>query len=71
MIDCHVHVFAPDRFPYAADTWYRPAGGKTGTATNGPREIAELTLGLVGFLKYFPDRLSKGLTGLNFQETGQ
>lgn len=26
-------------------------------ATNGPREKAELTLGLTGLLKYFPDRL--------------
>jgi predicted TIM-barrel fold metal-dependent hydrolase len=32
-IDCHVHVFDPQRFPYAADTWYRPTGGETGTAT--------------------------------------
>lgn len=32
-IDCHVHVFDPLRFPYAADAWYRPAGGETGTAT--------------------------------------
>ena len=32
MIDCHVHIFDPDRFPYAPDTWYRPAGGETGTA---------------------------------------
>ena len=32
MIDCHVHVFDPDRFPYAPDTCYRPAGGETGTA---------------------------------------
>ncbi len=32
MIDCHVHIFDPDRFPYAADSWYRPAGGETGTA---------------------------------------
>jgi predicted TIM-barrel fold metal-dependent hydrolase len=32
-IDCHVHVFDPLRFPYAADTRYRPAGGETGTAT--------------------------------------
>lgn len=31
MIDCHVHVFDPDRFPYTPDTWYRPAGGETGT----------------------------------------
>lgn len=28
----NVHVFDPARFPYAADTWYRPAGGETGTA---------------------------------------
>ncbi|MDD3937105.1 amidohydrolase [Rhodoferax sp.] len=33
MIDCHVHIFDPDRFPYAPDTWYRPAAGETGTAT--------------------------------------
>lgn len=32
MIDCHVHIFDPARFPYAPDTWYTPAGGETGTA---------------------------------------
>ena len=26
IIDCHNHVLDPDRFPYAADTPYRPAG---------------------------------------------
>lgn len=31
-IDCHVHVFDPVRFPYAADTFYRPTGGELGTA---------------------------------------
>jgi predicted TIM-barrel fold metal-dependent hydrolase len=31
-IDCHVHVLDPARFPYAADTHYRPAGQETGTA---------------------------------------
>jgi len=31
-IDCHVHVFDPSRFPYAADTWYRPGPSETGTA---------------------------------------
>ena len=30
-VDCHVHVFDPLRFPYAADTFYRPAGGEIGT----------------------------------------
>ncbi|MGH7078187.1 MAG: amidohydrolase family protein [Acetobacteraceae bacterium] len=25
-IDCHCHVIDPDRFPYAADTRYRPSG---------------------------------------------
>ena len=33
-IDCHVHVLDPARFPYAADAWYRPSGGETGTAAN-------------------------------------
>jgi predicted TIM-barrel fold metal-dependent hydrolase len=32
-IDCHVHVFDPERFPYEADTFYRPAGAEIGTAT--------------------------------------
>lgn len=32
MIDCHVHIFDPARFPYAPDTWYTPAGSETGTA---------------------------------------
>jgi len=31
-IDCHCHVFDPDRFPYAADAAYHPTGGETGTA---------------------------------------
>jgi predicted TIM-barrel fold metal-dependent hydrolase len=30
-VDCHVHVFDPDRFPYASDTFYRPSGSETGT----------------------------------------
>lgn len=31
-VDCHVHVFDPDRFAYASDTFYRPAGAEIGTA---------------------------------------
>lgn len=31
-IDCHNHVFDPARFPYRADTIYRPAGQEIGTA---------------------------------------
>jgi predicted TIM-barrel fold metal-dependent hydrolase len=30
-IDCHNHVFDPARFPYAADTFYRPSGHELGT----------------------------------------
>ena len=30
-IDCHLHVLDPVRFPYGADTHYRPAGQETGT----------------------------------------
>lgn len=30
-IDCHVHVFDPQRFPYAADTAYAPAGAEIAT----------------------------------------
>ena len=30
-IDCHVHVFDPLRFPYAADAWYTPSPAETGT----------------------------------------
>jgi predicted TIM-barrel fold metal-dependent hydrolase len=30
-IDCHVHVFDPLRFPYAADALYQPLPGETGT----------------------------------------
>jgi predicted TIM-barrel fold metal-dependent hydrolase len=32
-IDCHVHVFDPERFPYADDTFYRPSGCEIGTAS--------------------------------------
>ena len=31
IVDCHVHVFDPVRFPYTPDTFYRPAGGEIGT----------------------------------------
>ncbi|MGE5171775.1 MAG: amidohydrolase family protein [Rudaea sp.] len=32
-IDCHCHVLDPARFPYGADTFYRPAGQEIGTAS--------------------------------------
>ncbi|WP_277960577.1 amidohydrolase family protein [Pseudomonas sp. RIT-To-2] len=31
-IDCHHHIFDPARFPYVADTQYRPEGHELGTA---------------------------------------
>jgi predicted TIM-barrel fold metal-dependent hydrolase len=31
-IDCHAHVLDPARFPYGANTHYRPAGQEMGTA---------------------------------------
>jgi predicted TIM-barrel fold metal-dependent hydrolase len=31
-VDCHCHVFDPARFPYGADTFYRPAGQEIATA---------------------------------------
>ena len=31
MVDCHVHVFDPVRFPYAPDAYYAPAGQELGT----------------------------------------
>src|SRR6476620_5206907 len=31
-IDCHNHIFDPARFPYAADTHYRPSGQESGSA---------------------------------------
>jgi predicted TIM-barrel fold metal-dependent hydrolase len=31
VVDCHVHVFDPARFPYAADTFYAPVGQELGT----------------------------------------
>lgn len=30
-IDCHNHVFDPERFPYGADNFYKPAGQERGT----------------------------------------
>jgi predicted TIM-barrel fold metal-dependent hydrolase len=30
VIDCHVHVFDPARFPYAPDAHYRPSGAEVG-----------------------------------------
>ena len=31
IVDCHVHVFEPQRFPYRPDTFYEPAGQELGT----------------------------------------
>ena len=31
-IDCHVHVFDPERFPYVPDAPFRPQGGEIATA---------------------------------------
>ena len=33
IVDCHVHVLDPARFPYAADAWYLPVPAETGTPT--------------------------------------
>lgn len=38
-IDSHVHVFDPDRFPYADDAPYRPAGADLGTPAQLPRVL--------------------------------
>ena len=37
-IDCHVHVLDPARFPYGANTHYRPIGQELGT----PAQLAQL-----------------------------
>jgi predicted TIM-barrel fold metal-dependent hydrolase len=37
-IDCHVHVFDPARFPYAANTHYAPTAQEIGT----PTQLAQL-----------------------------
>ena len=37
-IDCHVHVLDPARFPYGANTHYRPAGQEMGT----PAQLAQV-----------------------------
>jgi predicted TIM-barrel fold metal-dependent hydrolase len=34
LIDSHVHILDPDRFPYAADAWYAPIGAERGTAVD-------------------------------------
>jgi predicted TIM-barrel fold metal-dependent hydrolase len=34
IIDSHVHVIDPARFPYAPDAWYKPIGAEMGTAEN-------------------------------------
>jgi predicted TIM-barrel fold metal-dependent hydrolase len=31
LIDCHVHVLDPARFPYSAEAWYLPVPAETGT----------------------------------------
>src|SRR5262245_13849775 len=33
-IDCHVHLFDPERFPYTPDVFYRPSGHEIATANH-------------------------------------
>ena len=33
-IDCHIHAIDPVRFPYAADTPYRPSGQEIAPAAH-------------------------------------
>ncbi len=37
-VDCHVHVLDPERFPYSANTHYRPTGQEMGT----PAQLAQV-----------------------------
>ncbi len=39
VVDCHVHVFDPARFPYADGVFYRPAGGEIATAAQLDRVL--------------------------------
>lgn len=41
-IDCHVHVFDPVRFPYAADTAYAPQAPRSAPPTTWPRCTAHM-----------------------------
>lgn len=52
-IDCHVHVLDPARFPYGADTHYRPMGQEIGT----PALLAQVmdAYGTVGALLVGPN----------------
>lgn len=34
IIDCHVHILDPLRFPYAADAWYKPVPAETGNVAD-------------------------------------
>ena len=34
IIDSHVHIIDPAKFPYAPDAWYHPIGAEMGTAEN-------------------------------------
>jgi predicted TIM-barrel fold metal-dependent hydrolase len=34
IIDSHVHIIDPVKFPYAPDAWYHPIGAEMGTAEN-------------------------------------
>ena len=39
LIDCHVHVFDPSRYPFAPDAWYVPTGPETGTVEQLARTL--------------------------------
>lgn len=40
-IDCHNHILDPERFPYRADTGYRPSGQEIGTAAQFKQVMAD------------------------------
>jgi predicted TIM-barrel fold metal-dependent hydrolase len=52
-IDCHAHVFDPARFPYGADSPYKPSGQELGTAAQF--EAVRAAYGVTGALLVQPN----------------
>ena len=44
-IDCHIHAIDPVRFPYAADTPYRPSGQEIAPAAHLVRVLDAFDVG--------------------------
>ena len=59
-IDCHNHVFDPERFPYPEDNFYQPAGQERGTPAQFMQMLESCVWGTDWPFLRAPERIDYG-----------